>query len=163
MRERTAESHTQFIIDMKEFKEKCIIDVEDISKRLMDYGFHSPTVSFPVHDTMMIEPTESESKAELDRFADALISIKKEIAEVADGTADKTDNVLKKICTRLQRRQKTIGTIAVLKTKQSTLFLKSVSINFGPAFDESTTPTATKTSCAAARRSRCRLCRRAAQ
>ena len=85
----------EFIIDMKEFKEKCSIDVEDISKRLMDYGFHSPTVSFPVHDTMMIEPTESESKAELDRFADALISIKKEIAEVANGTADKTDNVLK--------------------------------------------------------------------
>jgi glycine dehydrogenase len=85
----------EFIIDMKEFKEQCRIDVEDISKRLMDYGFHAPTVSFPVHDTLMIEPTESESKAELDRFADALIAIKKEIEEVANGTADKTDNVLK--------------------------------------------------------------------
>ena len=85
----------EFIIDMKEFKEKSRIDVEDISKRLMDYGFHAPTVSFPVHDTLMIEPTESESKAELDRFADALIAIKKEIGEIAAGTADQADNVLK--------------------------------------------------------------------
>jgi len=85
----------EFILNMKEFKEKCRIDVEDISKRLMDYGFHSPTVSFPVHDTMMVEPTESESRAELDRFADALISIKKEIEEVANGVADTTDNVLR--------------------------------------------------------------------
>ena len=85
----------EFIIDMKEFKEKCRIDVEDISKRLMDYGFHAPTVSFPVHDTLMVEPTESESKAELDRFVDALLSIKNEIGEVANGIADNADNVLK--------------------------------------------------------------------
>jgi glycine dehydrogenase len=85
----------EFILNMKEFKERCRVDVEDISKRLMDYGFHAPTVSFPVHDTLMIEPTESESKAELDRFADALISIKKEIEEIGDGTADPKDNVLK--------------------------------------------------------------------
>ena len=85
----------EFILNMKEFKEKCGVDVEDISKRLMDYGFHAPTVSFPVHDTMMIEPTESESQAELDRFADAIITIKKEIEEVARGTADPKDNVLK--------------------------------------------------------------------
>jgi glycine dehydrogenase len=85
----------EFILNMKEFKERCHVEVEDISKRLMDYGFHAPTVSFPVHDTLMIEPTESESKAELDRFADALISIKKEIEEIAAGTADPTDNVLK--------------------------------------------------------------------
>ena len=85
----------EFILNMKEFKEKAGIEVEDIAKRLMDYGFHAPTVSFPVHDTMMIEPTESESKAELDRFADALISIRKEIQEVIDGNADRADNVLK--------------------------------------------------------------------
>ncbi|MGA7159947.1 MAG: aminomethyl-transferring glycine dehydrogenase [Bacteroidota bacterium] len=85
----------EFILNMKEFKEKFSVDVEDISKRLMDYGFHAPTVSFPVHDTMMVEPTESESQAELDRFADALISIKKEIEEIAAGTADPKDNVLK--------------------------------------------------------------------
>ncbi len=85
----------EFILNMKEFKDTAHVDVEDISKRLMDYGFHAPTVSFPVHDTLMIEPTESESKAELDRFADALISIKKEIEEIAGGTADAKDNVLK--------------------------------------------------------------------
>ncbi len=85
----------EFILSMKEFKERAGIEVEDIAKRLMDYGFHAPTVSFPVHDTMMIEPTESESKAELDRFAEALISIRKEIQEVIDGNADRSDNVLK--------------------------------------------------------------------
>jgi glycine dehydrogenase len=85
----------EFILNMKQFKEQAGIEVEDVAKRLMDYGFHAPTVAFPVHDTMMIEPTESESKAELDRFADALISIRKEIQEVADGNADRTDNVLK--------------------------------------------------------------------
>jgi glycine dehydrogenase len=85
----------EFILNMKQFKEQAGIEVEDIAKRLMDYGFHAPTVSFPVHDTMMIEPTESESKAELDRFADALISIRREIQEVADGNANRSDNVLK--------------------------------------------------------------------
>ncbi len=85
----------EFILDMKEFKEKYRVDVEDISKRLMDYGFHAPTVSFPVHDTLMVEPTESESKAELDRFVDALISIRKEIEEIGTGAADPVDNVLK--------------------------------------------------------------------
>jgi glycine dehydrogenase len=84
----------EFILNMRQFKEAGV-EVEDISKRLMDYGFHAPTVSFPVHDTLMIEPTESEPKSELDRFADALISIRREIQEVADGTADKKDNVLK--------------------------------------------------------------------
>jgi glycine dehydrogenase len=85
----------EFILNMKHFKEQAGVEVSDIAKRLMDYGFHAPTVAFPVHDTMMVEPTESESKAELDRFADALISIKKEIQEVIDGNADRTDNVLK--------------------------------------------------------------------
>jgi glycine dehydrogenase len=85
----------EFILNMKEFKEKAGVEVEDIAKRLMDYGFHAPTVSFPVAGTLMIEPTESESKAELDRFADALISIRKEIDEIAEGKADRTDNVLK--------------------------------------------------------------------
>ncbi len=67
----------------------------DIAKRLMDYGFHAPTVSFPVHDTLMVEPTESESKTELDRFCEAMIAIKKEIDEIADGKYDQADNVLK--------------------------------------------------------------------
>lgn len=82
------------IVDFRQFK-SLGIEVADIAKRLMDYGFHAPTVSFPVAGTLMIEPTESESKAEIDRFAEALISIKKEIDEIAEGTADATNNVLK--------------------------------------------------------------------
>lgn len=83
----------EMIVDMREFK-KYGIEVEDIAKRLMDYGFHAPTISFPVPGTMMIEPTESEDKSELDRFCAAMISIKNEIQEVIDGIADKEDNVL---------------------------------------------------------------------
>lgn len=85
----------EFILNTKVFKEQANIDVEDIAKRLMDYGFHAPTVSFPVAGTLMIEPTESESKAELDRFVEALISIRKEIQEIVDSAADSVDNVLK--------------------------------------------------------------------
>jgi glycine dehydrogenase len=84
----------ELIIDMRGFK-KAGIEVEDIAKRLIDYGFHAPTVSFPVPGTMMIEPTESESKAEIDRFCDALIAIRAEIQAVIDGVAHPTDNVLK--------------------------------------------------------------------
>jgi glycine dehydrogenase len=84
----------EMIVDCREFK-KSGIEVEDIAKRLMDYGFHAPTVSFPVAGTLMIEPTESETKEELDRFCDALIEIRKEIREVEEGKADKTQNVLK--------------------------------------------------------------------
>lgn len=83
------------IIDLRAFKKSADIDVTDVAKRLMDYGFHAPTVSWPVLGTMMIEPTESESKPELDRFCDALISIREEIAEIETGAADRTDNVLK--------------------------------------------------------------------
>ncbi len=84
----------EMIIDCNEFK-KDNIEVEDIAKRLMDYGFHAPTVSFPVAGTMMIEPTESETKDELDRFCEALIEIRNEIAEVQNGVADRDNNVLK--------------------------------------------------------------------
>ncbi|SFI59646.1 glycine dehydrogenase [Kaistella treverensis] len=82
------------IVDFRQFK-AFGIEVADIAKRLMDYGYHAPTVSFPVAGTLMIEPTESESKAELDRFAEALISIKKEIDEIVEGKADMANNVLK--------------------------------------------------------------------
>ncbi|OPC49988.1 aminomethyl-transferring glycine dehydrogenase [Elizabethkingia anophelis] len=82
------------IVDFRQFK-SLGIEVADIAKRLMDYGFHAPTVSFPVAGTLMIEPTESESKAEIDRFAEALISIRKEIDEIAEGVADAENNVLK--------------------------------------------------------------------
>ncbi|MBM2839713.1 MAG: glycine dehydrogenase (aminomethyl-transferring) [Bacteroidetes bacterium] len=85
----------EFILDLRPLKQSTGVEVEDVAKRLMDYGFHAPTVSFPVPGTMMIEPTESESKEELDRFADALIAIRKEIQEIADGKSDPNDNVLK--------------------------------------------------------------------
>lgn len=84
----------EMILDCREFK-KAGIEVEDIAKRLIDYGFHAPTVSFPVAGTVMIEPTESEPRSELDRFCDAMIAIRREIAEVENGQADKADNVLK--------------------------------------------------------------------
>lgn len=85
----------EMILDCVEFKRQGGVEVGDIAKRLMDYGYHAPTVSFPVHDTLMIEPTESESKEELDRFCSAMISIKKEIDEIISGKADKEDNVIK--------------------------------------------------------------------
>jgi len=85
----------EMIIDMRQFKQTANIEVEDIAKRLMDYGFHAPTVSFPVPGTMMIEPTESEPLAELDRFCDAMIAIRKEIAEIEDGIMPKENNLLK--------------------------------------------------------------------
>jgi glycine dehydrogenase len=85
----------EFILDLRAFKESAGIEAEDVAKRLMDYGFHAPTVSFPVAGTLMIEPTESEPKAELDRFCDALIAIREEIREVETGKADRTKNVLK--------------------------------------------------------------------
>jgi len=84
----------EMIVDCRDFK-KAGIEVEDMAKRLMDYGFHAPTVSFPVAGTLMIEPTESETKEEIDRFCDALIEIRNEIREVEEGQADKENNVLK--------------------------------------------------------------------
>src|SRR3954467_12181218 len=83
------------IVDTRVVKQGSGIDVEDIAKRLMDYGFHAPTVSFPVAGTLMIEPTESEDKAELDRFCEALIAIREEIRAIEEGKADKGDNALK--------------------------------------------------------------------
>jgi len=83
------------IIDTRPFKSSAGVDVEDIAKRLIDYGFHPPTVSFPVAGTLMIEPTESEPKAELDRFVDALIAIREEIREIETGEADRDNNLLK--------------------------------------------------------------------
>lgn len=85
----------EMILDCRHHRAETGTDVTDISKRLMDYGFHAPTISFPVHDTLMVEPTESESKEELDRFIEVMISIKNEINEVASGKVDKLDNVLK--------------------------------------------------------------------
>jgi glycine dehydrogenase len=85
----------EFIVDLRPFKASVGIEAEDVAKRLMDYGFHAPTMSFPVAGTLMIEPTESEDKAELDRFCDAMLAIRKEIEAVENGTADAKNNVLK--------------------------------------------------------------------
>jgi glycine dehydrogenase len=84
----------EMILDCRQFKAEAGITEADIAKRLMDYGFHAPTLSFPVHGTLMVEPTESESLQELDKFVSALKSIWKEIMEIKDGKADKEDNVL---------------------------------------------------------------------
>jgi glycine dehydrogenase len=85
----------EFIVDLRPFKSTAGIEAEDVAKRLMDYGFHAPTMSFPVPGTIMIEPTESEDKAELDRFCEAMISIYQEITAIEEGKADKLDNPLK--------------------------------------------------------------------
>jgi len=85
----------EFIVDLRPFKKSAEIDAEDVAKRLIDYGFHAPTMSFPVPGTIMIEPTESEDKAELDRFCDALLSIRDEIRAIEEGSFDKKDNPLK--------------------------------------------------------------------
>jgi glycine dehydrogenase len=83
------------ILDIRPLEKTAGILVADVAKRLMDYGFHAPTMSFPVAGTLMVEPTESESKEEIDRFCEAMISIREEIGEIEQGHADREDNVLK--------------------------------------------------------------------
>jgi glycine dehydrogenase len=85
----------EMILDCRHFKQTYGVETGDIARRLMDYGFHAPTLSFPVHETLMVEPTESESLQELDRFIEAMIEIKKELDEIKENKADKEDNVLK--------------------------------------------------------------------
>ncbi len=92
---KTGRSAHEFIADLRPFKQSAGIEAVDIAKRLMDYGFHAPTMSFPVAGTLMIEPTESETKEELDRFCDAMIEIRNEIREIERGRADRSNNVLK--------------------------------------------------------------------
>jgi glycine dehydrogenase len=91
-RGKTGRVAHECIIDLRDYR---IVTVEDVAKRLMDYGFHAPTISWPVAGTMMIEPTESESRDEMDRFCDAMISIHKEIIMVEDGSVSAEDNLLK--------------------------------------------------------------------
>jgi glycine dehydrogenase len=85
----------ELIFDLRPLKQQTGVDETDVAKRLMDYGFHAPTVSFPVAGTLMIEPTESEAKGELDRFCEAMIAIHAEIQAVVSGKVDKQNNVLK--------------------------------------------------------------------
>lgn len=84
------------ILDTRPFKKTAGVEVEDIAKRLIDYGFHAPTISFPVPGTMMVEPTESESLEELDRFCDAMFAIREEIRDIENGEVDDEDNLLKR-------------------------------------------------------------------
>jgi len=85
----------EFIVDLRPFKKSAEVEAEDVAKRLIDYGFHAPTMSFPVPGTIMIEPTESEDKAELDRFCEAMLSIRQEIRDIEEGRADRAKNALK--------------------------------------------------------------------
>jgi glycine dehydrogenase len=85
----------ELILDLRPLKKTAGVEVDDVAKRLMDYGFHAPTMSFPVPGTLMIEPTESESKAELDRFCDAMLRIRAEIRAIEDGSMDRQNNPLK--------------------------------------------------------------------
>ena len=85
----------EFILDLRPFRKSADITEEDVAKRLMDFGFHAPTMSWPVPGTMMVEPTESESKSELDRFVEAMITIRREISDIESGKLDKEDNPLK--------------------------------------------------------------------
>jgi glycine dehydrogenase len=93
----------EFIIDLNEIKKKTGITEEDVAKRLMDYGFHAPTMSWPLVGGLMIEPTESEDKIEIDRYIDALKSIRQEIRDIEEGKADKTNNMLKNAPHTLRR------------------------------------------------------------
>jgi glycine dehydrogenase len=86
----------EFILDLRPLKKTAGVEVEDIAKRLMDYGFHAPTMSFPVAGTLMIEPTESEPRGELDRFCDALIAIRKEIREIEEGRVPLAESALRR-------------------------------------------------------------------
>jgi glycine dehydrogenase len=94
-RGRTGTVAHECILDLRKVKRDAGIEVDDVAKRLMDYGFHAPTTSFPVIGTLMVEPTESESRAELDRFCEAMISIRDEIREVETGKAARDRNILK--------------------------------------------------------------------
>ncbi|MFM6983344.1 MAG: glycine dehydrogenase (aminomethyl-transferring), partial [Chitinophagaceae bacterium] len=85
----------EMILDTRSLKQTAGIEAEDLAKRMMDYGYHAPTLSFPVAGTLMIEPTESESISELDRFCDTLLAIRAEVAEIENGVVDREDNVLK--------------------------------------------------------------------
>ncbi|MCD8185496.1 MAG: aminomethyl-transferring glycine dehydrogenase [Rikenellaceae bacterium] len=85
----------EMIVDLRHFRKEYGVEAADIARRLMDYGFHAPTLSFPVHETLMVEPTESEPKGEMDRFIEALVQIKRECEEIRDGQADTEDNVIK--------------------------------------------------------------------
>jgi len=116
--------------------------VEDVAKRLMDYGFHAPTISWPVPGTMMVEPTESESKEELDRFCDALVSIHGEIQAIESGRTDRQNNLLKNAPHTATCSLRRIGLTPIRASKPASPPSGCETTNFGPLSAESITSTA---------------------
>ena len=141
------------IIDTRPFKATAGIEVEDIAKRIIDYGFHPPTVSFPVPGTLMIEPTESESKEELDRFCDAMIAIREEIREIEEGRADRENNLLTNAPHTLRAGdRRRLGPAVSARAGGLSLAARCASTRCGRRWGGSTARTATGTWCASARR-----------
>ncbi len=141
------------ILDLRPLKDTSGISVDDVAKRLIDFGFHAPTMSFPVAGTLMIEPTESESKEELDRFCDAMIQIREEIRAVESGTVDKDDNPLKN-APHTAPNWLANGPTATAANKRFTRCQAWWKASTGRRLAGSTTCSATATWCAPARRSR---------
>ena len=139
------------IIDLRQIKEKTGITTEDVAKRLIDYGFHAPTMSWPVPETLMIEPTESEDSSELDRFCDAMIAICGEIAEVERGEADPQNNVLETCAAHPPGADRRMD--AALFAREGVLpDARSATTNIGRRLGGSTMSMATAIWCAPARR-----------
>ena len=141
----------EFILDLRPWKQSAGIEVEDVAKRLMDYGFHAPTMSFPVPGTLMIEPTESESKEELDRFCDAMIAIHAEMERVASGEWPRDDNPLKNAPhTAAGRDRRRVGPPLRPRAGRLSRSPRCASTSSGPPSPASTTSMATAISSARA-------------
>ena len=142
----------ELIFDLRSFKASAGIDEQDVAKRLMDYGFHAPTVSFPVPGTLMVEPTESEPKEELDRFVEAKLAIFEEILAVADGRLDPRDNPLKNAPHTAEDVSASDWPHADLASKPPIRWRPCVNTSSGHQSPESTIPSVTGTSSARAHR-----------
>ena len=138
------------ILDFRPFKDTTGVSVEDIAKRLMDYGYHAPTMSWPVAGTLMIEPTESEDRRELDRFCDAMISIHGEIRAIETGESDRTDNPLHNAPHTAASLLAADWSHPYPASPPPTPTKPPATTNTGPPSAASTTSTATKTSSAPA-------------
>ena len=141
------------ILDLRPLKDATGISAEDVAKRLIDFGFHAPTLSFPVAGTLMVEPTESESLHELDRFIDAMIQIREEIRMVERGELDREDNPLKHARTPRRRPRRPSGRMATAANWRCSRWPRSGSRSTGRRWRASTTSTATRTCSAPACRS----------
>ena len=119
------------IIDLRWLKERTGLTVEDVAKRLVDYGFHAPTMSFPVVDTLMIEPTESEGKRELDRFCDAMIAIRQEIAEVEEGKADRVEQCAEECAAHPSAAARRLDAALFARRRRSSRSNSSMTTNIG--------------------------------